>query len=212
MRYKSFSYLWPPRPEQAVPDTQLGFYQKQGYAAQIKKNGTCSIIAVSPEGKLTFMNRHNEDHKLWSPVSQMFPELIALHGDGWYYFVGELLHSKVKVADGGVRDTLYLHDCLVNNGEYLVGETQQERYDALCDIFLKGNEPETYSHYIVSPKLWIARQYTDGFAALFNDLTQAEDEGLVLKNPKERLQIASRQRSNVAGQVKCRKSHKNYSF
>lgn len=208
MKYNSFSYLWPPRPEQAVPSQQLDAFERQGYIAQVKKNGTSSIVAVAPDGSLTFMSRHKEDHKAWAPKPELYPELTALKGDGWYYFIAELLHSKVE----GIRDTLYFHDCLVDNGNYLVGVEQQERVSRLQKIFLKGDEEETYSHFVVSPKVWIVREHTSGFLDLFNSLDRPEDEGIVLKEPHGRLQIASRQKSNVGGQLKCRRPHKNFGF
>ncbi|RYF04688.1 MAG: hypothetical protein EOO77_29310, partial [Oxalobacteraceae bacterium] len=65
MIYEKFSYLYPPRPEKAVPRALLGYYEKRGWVAQAKKNGTCNVIAVSPEGKLHCMSRHNDQHKLW---------------------------------------------------------------------------------------------------------------------------------------------------
>lgn len=44
MKYTEYEYLWPPRPERKVPPTTHAFYQKRGYWAQVKKNGTCTVI------------------------------------------------------------------------------------------------------------------------------------------------------------------------
>lgn len=209
MRFDTYTYLWPPRPEKAAPKMMLNFYAKQGFIGQIKKNGTCNVLAVSPERKLVCMNRHNETHKLWTPTAESSAAFKTLPGKGWYVFVAELLHSKVT---NGPRDTNYVHDILVADGEYLVGQTLAERQQRLRDLFLKGGEAETHSHHVVDNHTWIAKNHTQGFGKLFDSLTLDEDEGLVLKNPKAPLTLCARQSANADWQVKVRRPHKNYGF
>lgn len=212
MKYGSYAYLWPPRPDDAVPVQMLPMMERRGYQAQIKKNGTCNVLAVGPDKEIIAKSRHKEDHKLWRPDLNKLSAVRALPGKGWYVFVAELMHSKVKLEDGGVRDTNYIHDMLVCNGEYLVGVSQADRHKMLCDLFKVETLEETYSHYVVDQYTWIAKQFTSGFTDLYNSLTSVQDEGIVLKDPKARLTICSKQGSNNKGMLKCRKRHANYSF
>lgn len=208
MRYENQAYLWPPRPDQAIPPTLLSYYENRGYVAQIKKNGTCSVIFVSPDKKVTAMSRHNDQHKAWQPTPAVMKRFADLPGKGWYVFVAELLHNKVP----GIKNVNYIHDILVRDGEYLVGSTQAERQQILRDLFVKGDEERTYSHFILDEHTWLTIQYKAGFKKLFERLTADEDEGVVLKDPNAKLQICSRQNSNNGGMVKCRKPHKNFSW
>jgi len=208
MRYDEYSYLWPPRPEISVSPDMLPVFEKRRYVAQLKMNGTCSVIAVSPDKTLTVMTRHKEPHKAWKPTDAAMAAFKKLPGRGWYVFVAELLHSKVP----GLRNINYVHDVLVNNGEYLVGIAQEDRQDILHDLFLQGEYHEEENKIVVNPNLWLPVEYEAGFSELFKSLKAPEEEGLVLKDPKARLAICSRAGSNSASQIKCRRPHKNYSF
>lgn len=209
MDYSEFKYLWPPRPEKAIPSNLLGFHKKRGYVAQFKKNGTCSVIAVSPDRKLICMNRHNSEHKLWEPTKASSEIFKAIPGKGWYVFVAELLHSKVS---NGQKDTNYIFDMIVENSVHLVGVSFVERQQKLQDLFLSGNEDETTSHYVLNANTWLAKNHTEGFKELFEGISSEEDEGLVLKDPRSELNNCFRPSTNSDWQVKCRKPHKNYGF
>lgn len=207
MLYSDFAYLWPPRPEKSISPDLLKSLEGR-MVLQTKKNGTCSVIFVSPDKKITAMNRHNEDHKLWSPTPQVMESFRALPGKGWYVFVAELLHSKVP----GIRDVNYVHDVLVSDGHYLVGKTQSERQDILFDLLETEDMEETDTHFVVNENLWLPVEYETGFRQFFDQLISPEDEGIVLKDPNSKLKICSRAGSNVGGMVKCRKPHKNFTF
>lgn len=208
MRYDNYAYLWPPRPDDAIPSAMLPMMEKRGFVAQVKKNGTCNVLAVTPDKGIIAKSRHKEDHKLWRPDLNKLTAVRSLKGKGWYVFVAELLHSKVP----GLRDINYIHDVLVLDGDYLVGVSQEERHARLCKLFGVDKLEETYSHWIVDDYTWIAKQFTSGFKPLYDSLTAKEDEGLVLKDPKARLAICAKQNSNNKGMLKSRKGHKNYSF
>jgi hypothetical protein len=217
MKYDEYRYLWPPRPETKIPSASLQMYEKLGWIGQYKKNGTCNLVFVSPEKDLTFRTRHDEPHKLWSPTKESSDLFRKLPGSGWYVIVTELLHSKTA-AD--IKDTHYIFDILVADGEYLVGKTFAERQQILRDLFLHGNEVEEYSHYVLNSNVWLAKTITSGFRELWNQTDDIAsktngaptDEGLVLKNPKAKLELCSKQKSNVSWAIKCRVSHKNYTF
>ena len=53
MKYENNNnYYYPPRPENAVMRMSLSAYNNLGWVAQVKKNGTCNLIAVSPDKEL----------------------------------------------------------------------------------------------------------------------------------------------------------------
>jgi hypothetical protein len=207
MRYDNFRYLWPPRPVNAIPPQMLRFYEQRGWMAQAKKNGTCNIITVDPKGKLHCMNRHKETHKLWEPTEDSSEAFLDLPR-GWYVFVAELLHNKVK----GIRDTNYINDILVCEGEYLVGMTFRERQSLLYELFENQITGEAVSHYVINDHTWLARNYESHFDELYNRFNGADDEGIVLKVPSAQLNLCLRESSNVQWSVKCRRAHANYSF
>lgn len=209
MRYEAYEYLWPPRPEKAVPKAMLKFYEGRGWWATAKKNGTCNVLGVRPDRTLHCMNRHNQTHKLWSPTPASSAAFKRLPGRGWYVFVAELLHSKVE----GLRDINYIHDILVVDGTYLIETSYAERQGMLAKLFLTGRERETDTHYVINENTWLVKNHRADFISLFDGLgDEAEDEGIVVKNPKARLSFCSRQSANSEWQVKCRRPHKNYSF
>jgi len=210
MIYDKFSYLFPPRPDNAIPAKTINFYANRGYVAQYKKNGTCNILFVSPNKKITCMTRHNTDHKLWEPTTKSSVPFVNLPGNGWYVFVTEVLHSKFK----GVLDTHYIFDMLVNNSDYLVNRTFMERNDIMNTLFTSTST--TPSHAVISKHVWLANIIaSDSIADSMKHISEhatPENEGLVLKNPNAKLKICSSKNANNNWMVKCRVPHKNYSF
>ena len=208
MDFDAYEYLWPPRPERSIPTNLLAMYQKRGWIAQAKMNGTCNVLAVSPTKEIVAMNRHKETHKLWTPTAASSAAFKALPGKGWYVFVTELLHSKVQ----GLRDINYIHDVLVANGDYLVGKTMVERQDILSKLFLTDKNEEENTHHVINKNTWLVKNRLANFGAFYESLDKPEHEGLVLKNPNAPLAYCFKQSSNADWSVKCRKQHKNYSF
>ena len=203
--YNEFNVLSPPRAEKSVPSTMLSVYENLNWWAQYKKNGTYNVIYVSPEKKVVAKTRHLDDHKAWGWSKETKEPFEALPGKGWYVLCAELLHSKVP----GIRDVNYLHDVLVYDGEYLLGQTYAQRYQKLQGLFLKAatEKVQTDSHWQLSQNLWLARNHKKGFKKIFDAMIDPEDEGIVLKDPNAVLGSASNRWS-----VKCRRPMKNYSF
>ena len=151
----------------------LGFYQRRGYVAQKKKNGTCTVVFARGD-QVIFKTRHNDDHKLWTPQ----PDHIEFFkgSQGWNVFVGELLHSKVS---GGPKHELYLFDQLVHDGHSLTGTTFEARQANLRARYQGADEGDQVR---IAPRITLAQNFCSGFATLFDTLGK-EDEGLVLKDP-----------------------------
>lgn len=203
MEYDHYQYLYPPRPESAVPRGQFAFYEEEGYVAQIKKNGTNTVIFVQGPNVI-FKTRHNDNHKAWSPT----PEIIKFFADQdfskWQVFCAELLHSKVS----GIRHQLYVYDQIVEDGLHLVGTTFEERSLNLQSKWQgKDEQDQTRIH----PNISIANNFAGDFNKLFENL-KPEDEGLVLKKATGKLKLCYRADANQGWQVKTRIPHKNYSF
>jgi hypothetical protein len=208
MIFNAFQYLWPPRPKKAIPPNLLKYYEDQKWIAQYKKNGTCTVLYIDPNKKMIVKTRHNTEHKAWHPSKEFAEQFSALPGEGWYVFAGELLHNKTPL----IKDTLYLFDALVDNGEYLIGTTLKERIARLHDIFPKQARSINRGYYVSMPKLWIAETIKSNFLKVYKNLTFSEDEGLVLKDPNARLNLCSKADSNAAWQIKCRLPTKNHTF
>jgi len=210
MRFNEYRYLWPPRPEKAVPPSLLQHYADKGWLAQVKLNGTCSVLGITPDRKIKAMSRHKEPHKLWSPNAATERAFQNLPGDGWYIFIGELLHSKV--ADPKLRNIHYIHDVLVADGEHLVGTTYASRLALLSEL-LPSTDEGAISHTVVDANTWIAKPHYGNFDQLFQQTSRPKEmEGLVMKDPQATLKFCVKEDSNSSWQVKCRHPSKSYSF
>jgi hypothetical protein len=210
MKYSSYGYIWPPRPEQAIPTSLLTRYENDGWVAQVKKNGTCTVVFAN-SNEVIFKTRHNDDHKAWKPLSKHETFFKKLVKTGWCVFVCELLHSK----GGGTRDTLYIFDIIVWQGEYLTKTTFADRQKLLSDIFSEMIIDGQIDHSVIGDGIWLAKIISKDFLDYWNILDSSssnEDEGLVLKNPNATLNLCNKASSNSGWQIKCRREHKNYSF
>lgn len=218
MDFGDWKYLFPPRPKKAIPKSLLTFYERKGWVAQVKLNGTCNMISVSPENAITAKSRHPEEnngnHSLWAPSAKTaaaFKTLPRKNG-GWYVFVAELMHSKVK---DGPRDTNYIHDIVVADGDYLVGWTFEQRQELLASLFPEIDASQsTIAYHVIDQNTWLARNHVavdlvDLYTRVIPDPAY---EGLVMKRPDAKLGICSRESANQDWQVKCRRPHKNYGF
>lgn len=212
--YTKYSFLYPPRPEKAISPKQLKWYQNKGWVGQFKKNGTCTVLSVSPDKDITVRTRRDTPHKAWSPTDGVLDPFTKLPGKGWYVFMCEVLHSKTS----RVKNTIYIFDIAVNDGELLLGTTFTERQEILRKMF--PSNVETISHYLITEKVWLAKTIEGGFADMMKRIQEksdreegnSEDEGLVIKRPDAKLASLGRAKSNGAWQVKCRVGQKNYAF
>lgn len=210
IKYSNWAYLYPPRPEFAIASAMLNYYEKRGWTAQFKKNGTNTIIGISPKKEFFAMNRHGEDHKAWQLTDHIKTELARLFPEKkWFVICAEIMHSKTPA----IKDTIYIYDLLVWRSKFLLDSTFMER-QKLLDSKLK-TDVETPTHYVCDKegKVWYAKLFTKGFKELFLSIKDTKvDEGLVLKDPNGKLQSCRTMTENTGWQVKCRHKHKNYAF
>jgi hypothetical protein len=205
MRYDRYSYIRPLRAEKAVTSAFLSHYATRGWLAQVKLNGTNSVVFVPPkgQGEVFARTRHDTEHKAWAFTPDSIAAFERVRTNNWSVFNAELMHSK----GNGIKDTHYLHDVLVLDGVYLLGRTYQERYELLTRAFKPVREGST-SHHVVDSHTWLAKNHTADFRNLFNSLVEGKDEGLVLKNPQAHLTVTP----DKSWTVKCRKFSSNYGF
>jgi hypothetical protein len=199
--YATFMPLEPPRGTDKV--SKLSYWEKKGWIAQLKKNGTNNVVYIAPNKKISCLTRHKTPHKAWQPNSESLNIYKGLPGKGWWVFNEELLHSKGPL----IKDTHFIFDILVADGKFLQGTTYEQRYQMLLDLFPARSEGSD-GHYVLNRNTWLAKNMTSGFQATFDGLTHPLDEGLVLKNPKGKLLL----KDNSNWIIRCRKGTKNYDF
>lgn len=210
MDYNEYSYLFPPRPETKIAQGQLAFYEKRGWIAQLKKNGTNTVI-FAKGSEVIFMTRHAENgkgipHKMWKP-KQLHVDFFAGRSNKWNVWVAELLNDKTP----SIKDHLYIHDQIVHNGQQLVGTNLLQRHEILHEMLMTESVVEEADLYRLGVGFSIARNLHSGFADVFTKL-KPEDEGLVLKSPTAKLEPCFKETANRGWQVKSRIVHANYSF
>ena len=208
--YNKFEYLWPPRPENALTPDRIVFYEQHGYVGQYKKNGTCSVFAIKCPDTFISMTRHKDEHKQWT-FSKYFHDCFSkyLKKDSWYYFVGEVIHSKTT----SIKDTIYIFDILVCENKELYGETFENRQKILQDLFKADEKEQAYSHYIIEDRFWLSKNIEKQIYQKFKEITdKSVDEGFVLKKKGSTLQDCSSQRNNQGWQMKFRHPSKKYQF
>lgn len=215
MEYNEYAYLYPPRPECKVTQDQLFAYQRRGWVAQVKKNGTCTLVFAKGD-EVIFKTRHNEEgtggdnHKMWKPKKHNF-DFFKGRSDKWNVYVAELLNDKTP----SIKDHLYIFDQIVHNGVHLVGTNLIERHALLHEQLMTPDAKEEADLYRLGVGVSIARNLTRGFRDVFGQdgkNLKPEDEGLVLKSPTMKLDPCFKQTANNGWQVKVRKLHKNYGF
>jgi hypothetical protein len=202
MKYREYTYLWPPRPEVKVPRDLLSHYEREGWHAQVKKNGTCTVI-FARGSEVIFKTRHDDDHKMWTPKREHAAFFVG--PPTWNVFVAELLHSKTPY----IKDQLYIFDQIVRDGVHLVGTTFRDRQSMLRERWPQQVSEPTQLR--IGEHVSLAKNFKAGFDKLFDNL-KPEDEGLVLKQPAAKLAPCFKHDSNNAWQVKSRIPHKNYGF
>ncbi len=205
MNYDAYTYLFPPRPEVKVPRGMLTYYEKLGWWAQKKKNGTNTPVFTNGT-QVIFKTRHlDEDHKMWSPKPEHIDYFRQLAKNGkWHMFCCELLHNKTQ----HIKDHLYIFDIIVKDGVQLVGTSLAQRQNTLMEGVVGDDMDDRIE---VSPYISVAKCYKTGFVELFDHLAK-EDEGLVIKDPNAKLKPCFREGGNGLWQVKSRIPTPNYSY
>lgn len=219
MKYDTFRYIFPPRPEYKILPSELGTFSDE-WVAQPKYNGDCVVIFTNGTEHHIF-NRHKERYSKNFSVDVNNLSYLA---PSWFVFVGEYLNPKKKLGDDGVlmSDRVVLFDCLVAESKYLLGYAFWERLKILHALF----EPFSFSinnqgkldgtdlmMKTDTEGFYIATTFCSDLPNVFNNLSKVDIcEGLVVKNSNSVLSPAFNEKNNELWQFKCRKPSKVYNF
>lgn len=208
MEYRTYKYIYPPRPSKVIPQEGISALDSGDYFAQPKLNGTCAEVYVNGN-EFRLMNRH-----AGTISTTIEKELKALGGrNGWNVFVGEYLNKSQKGMDGKVFNHKFvIFDVLVLDGKHLVGTTFEERQKMIYSRL----SPKAYDGFLsqVSTNVFTVNNFNKGFKALYGEVIKAEMyEGLVFKMKHGKLENGVNRAGNTSRfQVKCRKPTKNYEY
>lgn len=143
MKIKSTRYIYPPRPQSAIPREAANQYADYGWIAQLKYNDARALVKYlpSPTGNandvpVELWGRHGEKFRNYTTPEHLITELrevhkkLGLNPNEWSLLDGGLLDFKHEA----IRDTIIIWDILVKDGDHLTGTTYQSRYDIIAAI------------------------------------------------------------------------------
>ncbi len=206
IEYQSFQYIYPPRPKNPIPPSDLKIWDNRMMIAQPKINGSnCTIYMDGKE--IYIFNRHGQRLTGFDIPKD---EVMNLYrGKGWMVLNGEYT-NKGKSNDGHTfQNKFCLFDILVKDSKYLIGTTFEQRINTICEIY--GESDNTLNQ--ISDNIFMVKTYRSNFVETYEKLIKNDlMEGLVLKRKSAKLEIGSSENNNSKSQVKVRKPTKNYKF
>ncbi len=211
VKYLTYRYIFPPRPKNAIPDSELNFWDNGSLIAQPKLNGSNCVIFTNGE-KSVVMNRHNQRLTNFQLSDSEIKDIYRGNG-GWTILNGEYLNkSKSDETGQTFNHKFVIFDILAFDGEYLVGKTFEERVLLLDSLYGTVDSDKNYL-YSISANVYRVKSYQDDFKNLYDKITPIDMiEGLVLKRKSARLEVGTSENNNIKSQLKCRKPTKNYKF
>lgn len=210
IKFDSFHYIYPPRPKNPVPQSELDFWDNGMLIGQPKMNGSNAVIFMNGKD-VHFYNRHNQR---MTNVQLGKEELLELYsGEGWMVINGEYMNKSKSDENGQVfNHKLVIFDTLVHNGTYLLGTTFQDRVNLMDNLFGKNDSEKSYL-YSVTENIYRVKSYTSNFREMFEELIKIDMvEGLVMKRKSGKLEIGNTENNNTKSQIKFRKPTKSYRF
>jgi len=211
MKYDKYSYIFPPRPKNAVNPQDLDFWDNGSLICQPKLNGSNSSIYTNGK-KIIIMNRHGQR---LTNVRVSDSEILSLYrgNGGWMILNCEYLNKSKKDETGNeFNHKFIIFDILVYNSDYLVGRTFEERIKILDELYGTNKSEKSYL-YSINENTYRVKSYETGFTSLFEALTPIDViEGLVLKRKSARLEMGTTENNNIKSQIKSRKPTKLYKY
>jgi hypothetical protein len=209
-KYLNYRYIFPPRPKNAIPDTELNFWDNGSLIAQPKLNGSNCVIFTNGV-KTIVMNRHNQRLTNFNISDNEIKDIYR--GEGWMILNGEYMNKSKSDENSQVFNHKFvIFDILGFNGEYLVGKTFEERIKLLDEIYGQVDSEKEYL-FKVTENVYRVKSYLVNFKDIFDNLTPIDMiEGLVMKRKNARLELGTSENNNTKSQLKCRKATKNYKY
>ncbi len=212
MKYENYRYIYPPRPKNAIPDSDLNFWDNNSLLVQPKLNGSNTTIYTNGQ-QVIVMNRHNSRLTNFQISLDEIKSLFRGNSGEWIVINGEYL-NKSKQDERGVtfNHKLVIFDILVFKSNYLVGQTFEQRVKLLDELYGQNDSEKSYL-YSISNNVYRVKSYESGFKSIFDELTKIDlIEGLVMKRKNAKLEIGNTENNNTKSQLKARKPTKNYKF
>lgn len=210
-KYNTYRYIYPPRPKNAIPPSDLDFWDNGSLIAQPKLNGSNCVIFTDGDSQMV-MNRHNGRMTNFRLSQDEVNQLYRGNGE-WMIINGEYMNKNKKdETNNPFNHKLVVFDILTFNGDYLIGKTFEERIILLDEVYGQVDSDKDYL-YQITDNIYRVKSYQTGFNDLFNRLTQIDMlEGLVMKRKNARLERGTTENNNTKSQLKSRKATKNYKF
>ena len=210
-KYLNYRYIFPPRPKNAIPDSELEFWDNGSLLAQPKLNGSNCLIFTNGV-KSMVMNRHNQRLTNFRISDEEVKNMYRGNG-GWIVLNGEYMNkSKSDETNQPFNHKFVIFDILAYDGDYLVGKTFEERIQLLDTLYDQIDSEKEYL-YKISDNVYRVKSYNGGFLDLYNDLIKIDMyEGLVMKRKNAKLELGANEMNNVKSQIKCRRKTKNYLY
>lgn len=211
MKYTKYTYLYPPRPKNAINPEELDFWDNGTLIAQPKLNGSNCVIFTNGVDYFV-MNRHKQRLTNFKITNEELSEIYR--GDGeWMIINGEYMNkSKSDEKSKVFNHKLVIFDILAYNGEYLVGSTFSDRVELLDKLYGKQESEKDYL-YSITTNVYRVKSYSNNFKNLFDTITNIDMiEGLVMKRSNAKLEAGLTESNNIKSQLKCRKPTLNYKY
>ena len=181
MQYNTFFYIYPTRPKNAAPVSDIQRYDNGAMLGQPKSNGSNCIIFTNGIECRVF-NRHNERLTNFNlSNNEIINNLFKGEKGKWMVINGEYLNKAKNDENGNLfNHKLILFDILVFNSEYLLGKSFQERVELMDRLY--GNKICDKPHYTeISENIYKVKTYYSDFENLYKDMVTTDMlEGLVL--------------------------------
>lgn len=196
----AYIFYYPNRPTLVPADTinpmnpsrdYLDLLEKsQRYVAEQKWNGDNALLYTDA---MELWNRHHA-RLAYRPSEELLDELSRFPKGS--IINGEMVNSKTKT----VKNLFLVHCIMAWKGTLLNGKTWGDSRKILEDYKGWG------THCVLSP-VW-----TTGFWDLFQKADGAVIEGIILKDPKGKIQFSATPLKDVNWMLKVRKACKKYQF
>jgi hypothetical protein len=144
LQVNTTQYIFPPRPQTAMPFADIVFFTEVGWGWQYKINDSRCLIKYLPNGTVELWNRHAERFRSYTTPTWLEDQLLrtrhelGLDSDQLHILDGGLYDQK----HAAIKDTICIWDILVQNGLHLLGTKYKERFDTIA----KGTTPYMFSH------------------------------------------------------------------
>lgn len=216
MEYNNYRFIFPPRPDKAVPLSELCMYDTDEYwkgqfIAEPKFNGDNGVIFFNSTDFIP-MNRHGERLSKYNLKHNELRKLF--NNKGWNCINGEYMGKSQKDESGDVFNHKFvIFDILVLDGEYLLGTTFEERWLMLYNRFKGKFISENEYSYQITENVWLVKVWYENFEEIWNSITKIHMiEGLVIKKRNSKLLPGTVEKNNHLGMFKTRKATKSYSY